>query len=304
MSNDLIKFDFNFLDINTNEEEREEIILMAIKMAQEAIISNSFENINKSFKNSKIYFEKWYNLLDVENEKNKKVYDFGRISSIFYLITYIEETRKQQEENFNVANRYKLLFPILDYVKRNRKVTGKQIKTQLNLSSDSNVTQFFTRIKSLSLFYIQKVGNTNYYSLTPKGENAYSSIKMLKNDIKMEINSSNSTEDIIIKLFSTISEQMLKEYPSVSEVLKVLIKNNVEVNNKMTINKSIKNIFTNRDSYIRTYIRLYLESINESERSLLFNNLTNTNYYIQFVAEENKDDTEYFEKIYNASMEE
>lgn len=255
MKYEIINFD-NDKFIKGDLKTIELILKNVYMMSVEAINNNEIDTIVETFKDLSNNFERVGNFLDIEDVKRKPIFYYGMLSAIVYLIIDLSETKTENNDIQVIFNRFKLLYPILNEISILHKATGQELKRALNFKSESNLTNFVSRINKYNLLYIQKLGNTNYYSLTPKGKKYLSFYATLVQEDKPSINTS---EDFILELLDEIAHQLRREEPSLFSVLKIFSSNKVEIKNKNILKFKINTIFSSREEYMRMKVKFSVE---------------------------------------------
>lgn len=256
MKYEINKFDFDKL-IRGDSKTLEFVLKNVYKLSKEAINNNEIDSINELFQKLSIDFERIGNCLDVENEKNSSVFYYGMLYAIVNLIIEISEENKENNEILVLFNKYKLLYPVLTQIHKLHKASGQEIKRALNFKSESNLTNFVSRINKYNLLYIQKLGNVNYYSLTPKGKKSLT----LYNAI-LQKESKQSTyidENIVIELLDELANQIKKDEPSLFSVTNILTRNNIKLKNTHIFKLKINTIFTSLEEYMKMKMKFSYE---------------------------------------------
>ena len=245
--------------LNGQEEERQKVLNQMYKIAVESIRGDLTNETIELFLSISNNFERLSNALNTSEPKNKAVFDYGFLFGIVNLVNDIQKKSSNDLETLVFIKRYKLLFPVISFIFKNRKVTGKQIKEELNFKNDSNLTNFISRINQYNLLYIQKIGTTNYYSLTKKGKDVYWILtKKEKNEKEIENNIIN--ESVLLSILDSITKQMASSEPNITEIIKIIIKERVQIENKAIFKAKINNIFVARDKYTKNIFNQHFQT--------------------------------------------
>lgn len=245
--------------INGHEEERKKILKQTYKIALESISGELTNETSELFLTISNNFERISNSINVSDPNKKEAFDYGFLYGVVSIINDLNKKAAEDVETTMFSNRYKLLYPVLSFVFANRKVTGKQIKEELNFKNDSNLTNFISRIKKYNLIYIQKTGTINYYSLTNKGKRIYRSIK--NKNMNYSLTESNYiTESVFLDVLGSIAKQMIEPEPKSSEIIKMIVKSNTVLKNKSVFKYKINSIFLSRDQYLKDYFNKNFET--------------------------------------------
>lgn len=95
-------------------------------------------------------------------------YYFGQIKAVADLLSDAADWEDETREALELSKRFKYLPKCLEVIGRHEMVSGQELKHELNIK-DSGFSNFVRRVEEYHLFYIQKSGTSNYYSLTPRG---------------------------------------------------------------------------------------------------------------------------------------
>ena len=272
MKYDIINFD-NDKFIKGDLKTIELILKNVYMMSVEAINNNEIDSIEESFKDLSNNFERVGNYLEIEDVKRKPIFYYGMLYAIVSLIIELSEIKTENNNIQVIFNRYKLLYPILNEINILHKATGQELKRALNFKSESNLTNFVSRINKYNLLYIQKLGNTNYYSLTPKGKkylSIYTTLVQQEDTPCIDL-----SEDFIMELLDEIDLQLRSEDPSLFGVIKIFSSNKVEIKNKNILKYKINSIFSSHEEYMKMKVKF---SVVEYKREI--DTSVNDNYFI------------------------
>ena len=197
------------------------------KLSIESINNNEIDSIVNLFKDLSNDFERIGSYLEIDNEENHQRFLYGMFYAIVTLIIELSEIKEENNNALILFNKYKLLYPILNTISVLHKVSRQELKKALKFKNESNLTNFVSRINKYNLIYIQKLGNTNYYSLTPKGKKTLSLYCVLLQ--KSENSQLYINEDILIEFLDEISNQLNEEEPSLLSVINVFSRNKIQL---------------------------------------------------------------------------
>ncbi len=220
------------------------------KLAFDSYVSGNSETLKKVLSSMAENFERISNYLHVEEFDNAPSYYFGRISS---LTEFLLDIIKEDEEEYNIEGlrkSYPLLLPALEIIKKHNTVSGVILQKELNLKSSSNLSNFLKRISKFELVSIHKVGNTNFISLTIKGEYFLS-----KNTERTSSKNISCIEiGTLYKILDQIAEESRKTNPS---SIKVICTNNIDLGVRETriLKHKVDRVFSNRDECIKNVFK-------------------------------------------------
>ena len=197
------------------------------------IIKNAYEVIqtmvSEAFLNSTLletkqqlsdYFEKEDRILGFLNQKCSEkdrsqfeiYYCAGKISGLMDLLSSAAQRTNEQREIQDISNKSKYLVKCLKFVDEQPFISGTDLKRKLGLS-DSSFSNYYKRIESYQLFCVHKIGNTNYYSLTPRGR------RSLQNATTEGHNQVMYEESFVVSLLEAIAEEVNEDHPNATNVI-------------------------------------------------------------------------------------
>ena len=190
-------------------------------------------------------------------------------------------------------NKYKLLYPVLNQINNSHKASGQELKKALNFKSESNLSNFVSRINKYNLLYIQKLGNVNYYSLTPKGKKSLSIYSALL--LKESEQSTYIDENIVIELLDELANQIKKDEPSLFSVTNILARNNIKLKNTHIFKLKINTIFASLEEYMKMKMKFSYE---DKIKKVIPDNKFNT-YLLEETSFDYESDNEKILELYN-----
>lgn len=256
MKYEINNFDFNKL-VSGDSKTLKLVLNNVYRISKEAINNNEIDSIKSLLQEISDNFERIGNFLDIENEENTSVFYYGMLYAIVNLIIEISESNTENSEILVLFNKYKLLYPVLNQINNSHKASGQELKKALNFKSESNLSNFVSRINKYNLLYIQKLGNVNYYSLTPKGKKSlYIYNTMLLKESKQ---STYIDENIVIELLDELANQIKKDEPSLFSVTNILARNNIKLKNTNIFKLKINTIFASLEEYMKMKMKFSYE---------------------------------------------
>jgi len=221
----------------------------------EAFLNNDISQLTAEVEDISESYERISNLLEIDNnELLKKAYSFGMLTSLSDLALDIANYKTDESVSRNLINSYKLLMPTLKLLAEKGAVSGKTLQKELNLSSSSCLTNFISRITKYNLIGTTKIGNSNIYSLTSKGEEVLISCEDVGNK-------TGYSADFAIQLLTDIAKEMTTENPNITELVLKIIKNNSNsYNNKRVLRMKLNSVFCARDEFVRIIILKKIKS--------------------------------------------
>lgn len=253
MSNNLQLLNYeDFKELNLrNVEDLHETMN---KLVVDAVVNQTLEALKSSFKTVTKSYEKIYNSLNLDDTRNMICYYFGRISSLTDVSLDIIERQVKTKVLDNISDNYSLLIPALSAIESRGTISGSELKKELKLKSNSNLSNFIKRINRYELVEVNKIGTSNYYSLSLNGK------LLLTNRQKKE--SQNIPElkigfEELLTFMNGILEEMEENQPNSLKVIHDHVKFNVNTGEKRLLKQKLDSIFYSRDNYVRTRIKTY-----------------------------------------------
>lgn len=148
----------------------------------------------------------------IPDEKLKSFY-LGQIVAATELLADMAQLTREQKDSSDMTKRSKHLRVCLTIVGANPGIPGTDLKKQLNLGN-SAFSNFMKRVEPQHLFYVQKDGNTNYYTLSPRGRRF---LRNSENDNGGRGNFYN--EKFILILLSAIASEVSERKPNATRVI-------------------------------------------------------------------------------------
>lgn len=193
----------------------------------------------------------------VSGEKLKSYY-LGQMVAAAGVLSDVERIARERDASRSVTKRHKHLKDCLTIVAASPGIPGTELKKQLELS-DSAFSNFMKRVESQRLFYVQKDGNTNYYTLSPRGR------RFLQNSEREDGGGKRLyDEKFLLLLLDVIASETLENRPNASRVvLQVNHRrgNGVLLGNTQLLKKYIQQIF---DSFEQNVEKKFKESVRTS----------------------------------------
>lgn len=265
-------------------------------LSKEAISNNEYIPILRILDELPNEFERIENFLEIDKDENKSIFYFGMISGIANLLSDLGKEKTENIDILNLFKKYRLLYSVLNTINEEYTLSGQELKQDLNFKSESNLSNFMRRIEPYNLIYIQKLGKTNYYTLTAKGKKYLT----IYEDIE-ENNEKFKTidENIIILLLEQIANQSKTESPNLMKVLSVFSNNNITLKNFHMMKLKINSIFSSRDEYVKRKIVSKLEKYenDENKKRMLEDQSEFHKYNFNFEFKKRDEKFEYFNYV-------
>lgn len=265
-------------------------------LSKEAISNNEYIPILRILDELPNEFERIENFLEIDKDENKSIFYFGMISGIANLLSDLGKEKTENIDVLNLFKKYRLLYNVLNNINEEYTLSGQELKQDLNFKSESNLSNFMRRIEPYNLIYIQKLGKTNYYTLTAKGKKYLT----IYEDIE-ENNEKFKTidENIIILLLEQIANQSKTESPNLMKVLSVFSNNNITLKSFHMMKLKINSIFSSRDEYVKRKIVSKLEKYenDENKKRMLEDQSEFHKYNFNFEFKKRDEKFEYFNYV-------
>lgn len=263
MSNDLalIISDFknqNVENIETLYDNLHKTILHSLENATVTSLKNSLESITSNY-------ERINNLLDLEINEHIMCFYYGCISSITNLTIDIIHDHTLSESLEQLAKNYVLLLPALTIIQEKHTVSGSDLQKSLQMKSSSNLSNFLHRIRKYDLIRVQKIGTSNYLSLTLKGERLLAENRDKKTVSEKDAYLFSLKE--VCMILEGISEALKETNPSTIKTLHRFFSVKLNGRDRQVLKQKLEQIFCSRDEYFRAKLKA-----NSNSSSILFFN--------------------------------
>lgn len=264
----------NFKDFVDYDVKSIEIFSESLaKIILDSIINKSTESIHTSIEPLTHSYEKIFNALNLNDAKNLVCYYFGRISSLTDLSLDLSDYETANIVLKNISKNYSLLLPALMVIDKHGTVSGAKLKKELKFKSDSNLSNFIKRIKKYNLIEVNKIGTSNFYTLSLLGK------RLLDNQCK-KTSSSNDRESSIslrelLYFLNGILEEIEEEKPNTLNIIHNYVKFPVTISEKRLIKQKLDSIFYLRNKYISDLIQNNANTFRIEENNDM---LSNYNY--------------------------
>lgn len=251
MSNDLalIISDFrnqNVENIETLYDNLYKTILHSLENATVNSLKNSLESITNNY-------EKVSNLLDVESNEHIMCFYYGCISSITNLTIDIIHDNTLSESLEQLAKNYALLLPVLTAIQEKHTISGSDLQKSLRMKSSSNLSNFLHRIRKYDLIRVQKIGTSNYLSLTLKGERLLAENRNKK--MTSEKDAFYFSLEEMCMILEGISEALKETNPSTIRTLHRFFSARLNGRDRQVLKQKLDQIFCSRDEYFRAKLK-------------------------------------------------
>lgn len=233
------------------------------RVALDSLVSGNAETLENTMRTLSENFERIINYLQIESVNNMSCYYFGRISSIVEFILDIIAEKEELKNYDGLISNYPLLLPALKIIKERNTISGVNLQKELKLKSSSNLSNFIKRIEKFDLISVHKIGTTNYFSLTLKGDQLLSK---KANDLI-----SNSSSFVKICEFFEILDHLSEEIgKNNSSSTRVILNSEIDIGVRETriLKQKLDRVFTKKEECFRNTIK----SVNvKPSRMILYN---------------------------------
>lgn len=145
----------------------QEIYQMLLESLRNGLAGKAKQEIS-DFYDQEDWLAERLGLSDLGDSLGAARYYFGQIKAVADLLSDAAGWEDETREALELSKRFKYLPKCLEVIGRQEMVSGQELKHELNMK-DSGFSNFVRRVEEYHLFYIQKSGTSNYYSLTPRG---------------------------------------------------------------------------------------------------------------------------------------
>ena len=187
------------------------------RLLEQAVLHNQVSGLSNIADTVMPYLETAEERLGVDSiENGRDILALGGVEIMLRLITKLSSSEKNIRSLMSVSKKYKYLNKCMRIVYKEGIISGTELRQRLNIeeSHRSNLANFFRRISDFKVFSVKKIGNTNYYSLTSRGEELWDYISAKEND-DLNIN----VYKQMYLLLDSLSNEMRKAKPSTTRVL-------------------------------------------------------------------------------------
>ncbi len=140
---------------------------MVLESLQNGLARETKREIS-DFYNQEDWLAERLGVSDTEDPLGTARYYFGQIKAVADILSDAAAWETERQEALELSKRFKYLPKCLEAIDRHELISGQELKRELDMK-DSGFANFVRRVEEYHLFYIQKSGNNNYYSLTPRG---------------------------------------------------------------------------------------------------------------------------------------
>lgn len=153
--------------INELSDVCDELYQMVLESLQNGLAGVAKREIS-DFYDQEDWLAERLGLSDLGDPQGVARYYFGQIKAVADLLRDAADWEDEKREALELSKRFKYLPECLEMIGRHEMVSGQELKRELDIK-DSSFSNFVRRVEAYHLFYIQKSGTSNYYSLTPRG---------------------------------------------------------------------------------------------------------------------------------------
>lgn len=189
------------------------------RMILEAFSNGTLEQTRQQFSTFYYRVEQIESLLGLDESLDEdcahlKAYYFGQIKSMADLLSDVASMEQKYREISQVAKDNEQLTLCLQVVNKHPRISGKELRQSLQFKNSSTLSRFIGRIAPYELFYIQKIGSSNHYSLSPNGREYLRVITSLTTSTQKMYD-----ESFILLLLSAIYTELQEPSPSAARVI-------------------------------------------------------------------------------------
>lgn len=184
-----------------------------MKVSVDAVMTNSVPELWDELKNETKKFEAMYNLLDIEEDDDKrKVYYYSAIRTLIELQNMLnqrcEEVSLQRE-----YRGYKYIYPILQFLAEYNMISQGELAEKLGISKNA-LSGFISRTQKFELWTVKRHGKQKYYVMTAKGKSAYKDYLLTE-----AFQDKDNITEMIIFFVSLLAKEMEKVEPCIDNVI-------------------------------------------------------------------------------------
>lgn len=256
--------DISSTTFNTeNNQAIADYSMILLDTVKDAISQNNISSVSSELKKITELYERVGNILNIQDLKNEKCYLFGFIMALALLGEELADAEVEKDHVTELLSSYSRLLPILEIIASKDTISGVDLKKATGLKSN-NLSNFMRRVKKFELISINKVGNTNYYSLTKKGQRFLAiSYQTNQNSLTQNI----EKEALICKVLDEISSQLLLNKPSAVPVMIAINSNGImHIHGETLLKHKIESTFYSRDNYFRKKLEAISEEARENDK--------------------------------------
>lgn len=212
-------------------------------------------------------YEKIHNILSLNDTQNAICYYYGRISSITDLALDIIKEETTSKLLDNVLNSYSLLLPALKVIEKYGTVSGANLKKELALKSNSNLSNFIKRINKYNLIEVNKIGTSNYYTLSLLGKRILNNSH--SNCPDEEIETKIGFKDLLY-LLNGINVEIGEPNANALAIFNDYINFELNINEKRLLKHKLDSIIYTRDNYVGNLFQNTLKLTNVNEDNVFY----------------------------------
>lgn len=264
MENKLQSINFqDFIDLNTKNVEL--FCDTLSKIIADSIVNKTTESISQNLSDITRNYEKIYNILKLDDSKNALCYYFGRISSLTDLTLTISSEEITNEILKKTLNSYALLLPTLNVISKYGTISGSNLKKELNLKNYSSLSNFIKRISKYKLIETNKIGTSNYYTLSLLGkqllESEHRRINCNHGELKIKFSD-------FIYFLNGIPEELEEVDPNAENIIHNYIRFVLNQKEKRLLKQKLDTIFHTRDKFVYNALQNNLKETTLTENNI------------------------------------
>ena len=232
-----ITTEFKEMDANAIEEFRDEwrdLVYSSIVCAEVDKFDMQLSELNNAL-------EKINNILGVEsNPSNKICKMYGEIKALTDLEYALSSGIKDRKDFSDLVARYPKFQKLLEVIFECDTISTSDLCKKLDISN-SGLRRMLKNDKTHNLIIVQRIGNSNYFSLSVKGKSLFKNGSILSNKMR------NNYFDAVLSLLDGMSKQIQEISPSSEKVIIKYIGSVFSPEQKKLIKSKIDNVFNNRN---------------------------------------------------------
>lgn len=205
--------------MSEDEGNIEQLYEKVYQLILQAFSNGTVEQTRQQFSTFYCRFEQIESLLGLDEHpegdcRHLKAFYLGQIKSAADLLSDVAILEQKYQQVRRAAKNNEYLVLCLQTVNEHPRISGTELRKILQLKNSSSLSKFIDQVAPYELFYIQKIGSSNYYSLSPNGREYLRIITNFKTDITKTYD-----ETFILLLLSAISTEFQEHRPSAARVI-------------------------------------------------------------------------------------
>jgi len=187
------------------------------RLVLEALTNGTTEETKKKISSLYPMLDQVEETMDWDSSQNSeqiRTYYMGQIKALADLLADADRRQKTMRESEELFERYRYLASCLKIIDEHPRITGIELRHRLHIRSANSLSNFMKRIEPYQLLHVQRVGNTNYYMLSPKGRRYLQENRSAEKSSGMIYD-----EKFVLLLLDAISNELKRSKPSAARVV-------------------------------------------------------------------------------------